>query len=176
MGKQKGAAPLQPISLMNTLNDEADEERDYKDTAQNLTYLALKDSILAGSFLPGTVVTLRRLAQTLGTSEMPVREALKRLTAEGAFEAMPNRSARIPVLSRRKVLQILDLRLDLESKATEQAAENISKRHIDELVSLQEQMDDHLKSGDISNYTPLNMKFHFSIYPAGEQPAPADLD
>ena len=143
-------------------------EREYKDTAQNRAYLALKEAVLAGRFLPGAVVTLRRLSEMLGTSEMPVREALKRLTAEGAFEALPNRSAQIPRPSRRKILQILDLRIDLEGKAAEQAAENISKRHIDELKMLQEKMDRRLDDKDISGYTALNKDFHFLIYRTAE--------
>jgi DNA-binding GntR family transcriptional regulator len=53
----------------------------------------------------------------LGTSEMPVCEALKRLTAEGAFEALPNRSARIPILSRPVVKQTLELWVELEGRA-----------------------------------------------------------
>ena len=58
---------------------------DSPDTTQNLAYLALKKAILGGKFYPGTPVTLAKLSEMLGTSDMPIREALKRLTAEGAF-------------------------------------------------------------------------------------------
>lgn len=134
------------------------------DTTQNRAYRALKMAVLGGTFYPGTTVTLAKLSDMLGTSEMPVREALKRLTAEGAFEALPNRSARIPVLSRAVVKQILDLRVELESRAAAQAAENMSKRHIDELIALDSAMGLALDEHQLRKYVALNMEFHFLIY------------
>ena len=134
------------------------------DTTQNRAYRALKTAVLGGTFYPGTTVTLAKLSDMLGTSEMPVREALKRLTAEGAFEALPNRSARIPVLSRSVVKQILDLRLELESRAAAQAAEHMTKRHIDQLVALNAAMASALDSHQLRQYVALNMEFHFLIY------------
>lgn len=137
---------------------------DAADTTQNRAYRALKTAVLGGTFYPGTTVTLAKLSDMLGTSEMPVREALKRLTAEGAFEALPNRSARIPVLSREVVKQILDLRVELESRAAAQAAENMSKRHIDQLIALDGAMACALDAHQLRQYVALNMEFHFLIY------------
>jgi DNA-binding GntR family transcriptional regulator len=134
------------------------------DTTQNRAYRALKMAVLGGTFYPGTTVTLAKLSDMLGTSEMPVREALKRLTAEGAFEALPNRSARIPILSRPVVKQILDLRVELESRAASQAAEHMSKRHIDQLIALDGAMNSALDEHQLRQYVALNMEFHFLIY------------
>jgi DNA-binding GntR family transcriptional regulator len=163
--KKRSESPrIQPLELVDIVAGNDSNALGYKDTAQNRAYISLKDAVLAGHFLPGSIVTLRRLSEMLGTSEMPVREAVKRLTAEGAFEALPNRSARIPKPSRRKILQILDLRIDLEGKAAEQATENISKRQIDELLSLRAKMDERLAAGDTLAYTAFNKDFHFLIY------------
>lgn len=136
------------------------------DTTQNRAYRALKTAVLGGAFYPGTTVTLARLSQLLGTSDMPVREALKRLTAEGAFEALPNRSARIPILSPTVVRQILDLRVELEGRAAAQAVEHLAKRHIDELAALDRRMDAALEARRLQDYVALNMEFHFAIYRA----------
>lgn len=141
------------------------------DTTQNRTYHALKMAVLGGVFYPGTAVTLSKLSEMLGTSEMPVREALKRLTAEGAFEALPNRSARVPVLSPTVIRQILELRVELESIAASQAAEHMSKHHIDQLIALDKAMGDALAAQQLSRYVTLNMEFHFLIYRvAGNEP------
>lgn len=141
------------------------------DTTQNRTYEALKMAVLGGAFYPGTAVTLSKLSDMLGTSEMPVREALKRLTAEGAFEALPNRSARIPVLSPKVIRQILALRVELESIAASQATEHMSKHHIDQLVTLDQAMGEALAAQQLSRYVALNMEFHFLIYRvAGNEP------
>jgi DNA-binding GntR family transcriptional regulator len=138
------------------------------DTTQNRAYRALKMAVLGGTFYPGTTVTLAKLSDMLGTSEMPVREALKRLTAEGAFEALPNRSARIPILSRAVVRQILDLRVELEGRAAAQAAEHLSKRHIDQLAALDDAMAKALDGHQLQQYVALNMEFHFTIYRAAD--------
>ena len=66
--------------------------------------------------------------------EMPVREALRRLTSEGAFEGLPNRSARMPTLNRRQVEQLIDLRQQLEGKAAALAARNITLVQIERYV------------------------------------------
>ena len=147
-------APLQP--------------REATDTTQNRAYRALKTAVLGGTFHPGTTLTLAKLSDMLGTSEMPIREALKRLTAEGAFEALPNRSARIPVLTKAVVRQILDLRVELEGRAAAQAVEHMSKRHVDQLVALDAAMNAALDQHELAKYMPLNMEFHFSIYRLAE--------
>lgn len=137
---------------------------DGADTTQNRAYRALKMAVLAGRFHPGTSVTLASLSEMLGTSDMPVREALKRLTAEGAFEAAPNRSARVPVLSATAVKQILELRVELEGRAAAEAAEHVSKRDIEPLVALDLAMAKALDQRDLARYLQLNMEFHFTIY------------
>jgi DNA-binding GntR family transcriptional regulator len=138
--------------------------RSPKDTAQNRAYLVIRNAIMAGHFHPGTVLTLRRLSEMFNVGEMPVRESLKRLASEGAFEALPNRSARVPRLTRRQIAQILDLRLELEGRATADAVENISKRHIEELVALDTRMSGALVAGELLDYAALNQQFHFLIY------------
>lgn len=137
---------------------------DGPDTTQNRAYRALKTAVLAGRFHPGTSVTLASLSEMLGTSDMPVREALKRLTAEGAFEAAPNRSARVPVLSEQAMRQILELRVELEGRAAAEAAERMSKRDIDQLAALDKAMGAALDARDLAAYVQLNMEFHFGIY------------
>jgi DNA-binding GntR family transcriptional regulator len=135
-----------------------------KDTAQNRAYLAIRNAIMAGYFHPGTVLTLRGLSEIFNAGEMPIRESLKRLASEGAFEALPNRSARVPRLTRRQIAQILELRIELEGKATADTVENISKRHIEELMALNNEMNRCLEAGSLLGYAALNQKFHFLIY------------
>jgi len=133
-------------------------------------YGVLKEAVLAGNFRPGEVVTLRSLAKQLSIGEMPVREALRRLTSEGAFESLPNRSARVPVLTRRQVEQILELREDLEGKAAALAARNITLVQIEHLRALQQGMEQSVAKGDSRAHLSLNMAFHFEIYRIADNP------
>jgi len=101
---------------------------------------------------------------------MPVREALRRLTSEGAFEALPNRSARVPTLKRAEVEQILELRQTLEGLAAAQAARNITLVQIDHLRALQRGIEQAVQKGDWLSYSSLNMAFHFEIYRIADNP------
>jgi DNA-binding GntR family transcriptional regulator len=140
------------------------------EAAHSRAYAILKEAVLAGKFRPGEVVTLRSLAKQLAVGEMPVREALRRLTSEGAFEALPNRSARVPALNRRQVRQILELRVDLEGKAAVHAARNITLVQIEHLRALQDGIEKSIDQGDSRTYTALNMAFHFEIYRIADNP------
>ena len=127
-------------------------------------YASLKRAVLAGAFKPGEVVTLRALAKRLAIGDTPAREAVKRLISEGAFEALPNRSARVPLLDRRELQQILDLRIMLESNAAGLAAQNITLHQIEQLRSYHAAMGTAVAVDDSQAYGELNMAFHFEIY------------
>ena len=85
-------------------------------------YDSLRDALTAGRFTPGQKLTFRFIAGTLGVSLTPVREAVRRLVAEGAFEMRPNRSVRVPLMTRDKILELRDIRMAVEGLATEKAA------------------------------------------------------
>src|SRR5271169_1570774 len=70
-----------------------------RDTLQQRVYHALARGLMGGMFTPGEAVSLRTLAARLGTSAMPVREAVSRLIAERALVMLPNRSVIIPRMS-----------------------------------------------------------------------------
>jgi DNA-binding GntR family transcriptional regulator len=124
-------------------------------------YITLKQAVLSGTFRPGEILTLRALATRLVIGNTPVREAVKRLVSEGAFEGLPNRSARVPLLDRREIQQILDLRIMLESNA---AAQNITLHQIEHLRLLHDAMGTAVAADDSQAYGKFNMAFHFEIY------------
>ncbi len=140
------------------------------EAAHSRAYATLKEAVLAGKFRPGEVITLRALAKELSIGEMPVREALRRLTSEGAFEGLPNRSARVPTLNRRQVEQIIELRQQLEGKAAALAARNITLVQIEHLRALQSGIEKSISNGDLHAFTALNMAFHFEIYRIADNP------
>jgi DNA-binding GntR family transcriptional regulator len=127
-------------------------------------YTSLKQAVLSGLFRPGEVVTLRALSKRLSFGDTPVREAVKRLISEGAFEGLPNRSARVPVLDRRAIQQILELRVLLESNAAAAAARNITLNQIEQLRSMHQGMGEAVAADDSHAYGKLNMAFHFELY------------
>ena len=139
-------------------------------TTSNQAYLALCEGVLAGAFAPGEVLTQRSVAKTLGVSEMPVREALKQLISERALEGLPNRSARVPLLDRREVEQIFNLRELLEGRAAYLAAQNVSSHDIGHLSEIQRRIDVTVAQGNVKEYMSLNRDFHFAIYRLANDP------
>lgn len=134
------------------------------ETDNSRAYTSLKQAVLSGAFKPGEVLTLRALASRLAIGDTPVREAVKRLISEGAFEGLPNRSARVPLLDRREIRQILDLRIMLESNAAALAAQNITLHQIEQLRSFHKAMGAAVAADDSNAYGQFNMAFHFEIY------------
>src|SRR5580704_5329620 len=97
-----------------------------RETVQERVYSALRDQLMRGGFEPGQGLKIAELADAFGTSAMPVREALNRLTAERALEAMPNRTVRVPTLTRERLGDLREARLAVEGLAVERAASRIS--------------------------------------------------
>ena len=133
-------------------------------TANERAYKCLKAAVHSSMFESGEILTLRKLSDLLGFGAMPMREAVKRLTSEGAFQALPNRSARIPVLQRREIQQLADLRFLLEPDAAALAATNMTSHQINHLRQLHEGMVACVAARDFRGYKNLDTQFHFEIY------------
>jgi DNA-binding GntR family transcriptional regulator len=144
-------------------------------TANARAYKALKEAVHSSTFESGEILTLRRLTKMLGFGAMPVREAIKRLISEGAFEGLPNRSARVPVLGRREIQQIADLRYLLEPNAAALAAENITVHQIAELQRMHDAMIACVTARDYQGYKTWDTAFHFEIYRIADNKPLANL-
>ena len=84
-------------------------------TVQQRVYEHLRTDIMLGRIAPGEPLTIRGLAEKLGVSAMPAREALRRLAAEQAVELLGNRRIRIPVMSMERFDDLLAARIALET-------------------------------------------------------------
>jgi len=133
-------------------------------------YESLRRALLQGAFAPGRVLTIRELARDIGTSMQPVRDALARLTSEGALEQLPNRSIRVPPLTRRSFEELYELRKLLEGEAAAKAAKNMTPEDIEQLQLTFDEMDLAIDGLDNEGYLSANQKFHFCIYRAAESP------
>ena len=129
-------------------------------------YQKLRWGLTVGNYRPGDKLSIRRLAGALGTSAMPVRESLKRLTSERALEVSGNRSFRVPVLASKRVSDLFFIRSCLEGIATELATPKLTAPQIDRLAELAVQMDANVDETDTNGYLSRNYNFHFTIYTA----------
>jgi DNA-binding GntR family transcriptional regulator len=133
-------------------------------------YESLREALTAGRFVPGQKLTFRFVASALGVSLTPVREALRRLVAEGAFEMQPNRSVRVPLMTRAKILELRDIRMAVEGLAAEKAAARASKHEVGRLRQIALEIATARSAGDSGTDRLKVREFHFALYGAADQP------
>lgn len=133
-------------------------------------YEQLKAAIMLGGFPPGETLTLRALAETFGTSVMPVRDAVRRLAAQQALEILPTRLIRVPPISRGRFEELWRLRIMLEAEASGRAAERASTASIALIETAQEAFLEAVAREDLSSILKCNYDFMFSVYEASSAP------
>src|SRR5262245_10108037 len=89
-----------------------------RETLHDRVYAELRRSLIHGMFNAGEMMRIQDLARTLNTSTMPVREALGRLVSEQALEALPNRSVRVPLVTRERLDDLARARCLIEGQVT----------------------------------------------------------
>ena len=138
-------------------------------------YQEIRRNLIAGQFQPGEAVTLRGLASQLGTSAMPVREALRRLVAERALDLGPNRTAGVPIVTSAKYAEICEVRIALEGLAAEKAARLIADSEIGRIGGLCAEVSAAADRHDAPTYFAKNQEMHFSVYRAARSPLLLDM-
>ena len=131
-------------------------------------YQSLKWSLIIGEYFPGSDLSIRSLAKKMGTSTMPVREALTRLASERLLLSSVKRSYKVAELDTKRVADQFFLRARLEGIATRLAVPNLTTEQIAELETLASMMDKDIEGGSNENYIVRNYNFHFSIYAASQ--------
>ena len=136
-------------------------------TLQEQVYRNIRQSLIDGQFKPGEVLTIRDLARQLGTSVMPVREALHKLTVERVFDVTPTRSVCVPVLSAEKFAEICEARMLLEGNIARLAAQRATADDIARIEAAAREFASTRTAGDPTQLLRRNREFHFAIYAAG---------
>ncbi|MFN3722097.1 MAG: GntR family transcriptional regulator [Paracoccaceae bacterium] len=140
-----------------------------------ITYARLRDMILFGYLEPGAAVTIQGLIADLGAGMTPVREAIRRLTAEGALEPQGNRRVAVPGMTAAMLDQVAFARLTIEPKLAEMAAAHLTPALIGQLQGLDNTVDRAIRAGDIPGYLQSNHAFHFCLYEASGAPVLVDM-
>lgn len=137
-------------------------------TLHRQVFDAVADSFMRGDFRPGDQLTIRQIAARVGTSTMPVREAVRRLAALGALEVHPRRYLSIPAISVESYVEVAEMRKLLEGRATFLACQRASREGIDAVRSIHAQLVEASRTASIPRLMRLNQQFHFSVYRLAE--------
>ena len=112
------------------------------ETMSQRVYGDLRELIMSGRVQPGQRLTLKSLSEAVGTSQMPVREALRQLAAEGALEFLPNKSVRVPLMTKEEL-----------ARHHETFSKEVKRKSPDPTIAIE-----------------ANMRFHFTAYRAAQMP------
>lgn len=140
-----------------------------RSSLQQRVYEELATSLMHGAFTAGQVLRMQAVADTLGVSVMPVREALGRLVSERALEVMPNRSTRVPLITEARLEDLAQARCLIEGELVRLALPNLDG---DAIALLRRQTEAceaafrRLGEAQPTETSELNHEFHFTIYRA----------
>lgn len=130
---------------------------------REIVYEQLKRQILTGRITPGTRMMEVELADEMGVSRTPVREAIRKLEKEGLVTIEPRRGAYASDISVKDMVDTLEVREDLEGLAAALAAERMTEEQIDELVKITEWYSEAILNSDTEKIIHYDEKFHKHI-------------
>jgi DNA-binding GntR family transcriptional regulator len=142
----------------------ASDERKAEESLKQRVYRTLRARVMSGAVAPGLPITINGVADDLGVSAMPVREALHRLVADGALEYLDNRRVRVPEMTLPKFEEIIAARTALETLAAVRALPHIDDARQHRLQMIDSQIDEAYAANDLLGSTELNFLFHRTLY------------
>ena len=122
--------------------------------------------ILQGTLAPGSRIVETRVARELGTSQAPVREALRDLATLGFVETKPHRGSWVRTPTKKDMIEAIEVRAELEALAGRLAAERRSEKCVAELELLMDEMMEAAERGDAHDQALKNAQFHELIVDA----------
>ena len=131
--------------------------------AHERVYRDLRDMVLFGALAPGEPVTIQGLVERMDAGMTPVREALRRLTAEGALDALGNRRILVPVLTAAAVEDLTEARLAIEPRLAARAAERVKPDAVQKMREIDSRLDAGIERGDVETYLRENHAFHGAL-------------
>jgi DNA-binding GntR family transcriptional regulator len=138
--------------------------------AGDLVYTSIRDAILGGKLEPGCRLNQDELARRLGVSRGPVRDALRRLEAEGLVQTLAKRGVVVATIASQELQNIFELRAVLDSYSHRLACERIGEEELGRLQDILDRTETLTPDGDIHELVRAHAEFHFVIYAACGNP------
>lgn len=135
---------------------------------RDVVFQTLRQAILRGELEPGERLMEIQLANKLGVSRTPIREAIRKLELEGLVLMIPRKGAEVAEITEKSLRDVLEVRSSLEDLAVELACERIKEEQVQELKKAAEEFEEALQGGDLTEYAEADVKFHDVIYHATE--------
>ena len=138
---------------------------DYK-PLREVVFNTLREAIISGELKPGERLMEVKLAEKMGVSRTPVREAIRKLELEGLVSMLPRKGAHVAELSAKDIMDVLEVRATLDGMATSLAAERITDEEIKDLSHIQVQFEGYTYKENLQGSIKKDVEFHELIYRA----------
>ena len=123
-------------------------------------YRVLKRAIIRGDLTPNSKLILSEIAQSLGISNTPIREAVNKLASDGLVKIIPNKGIIIKEINIDDFQEILQVRAFLDGMIAKLSVEKITDKEIDDMMEITHEMEQCVKEDDRLTYNDLDIKFH----------------
>ena len=133
---------------------------------RDVVFNTLRQAILKGELEPGERLMEIQLAERLGVSRTPIREAIRKLELEGLVHMVPRKGAEVASISEKSLREVLEVRRSLEELAIELACQKITAEQIKELEEAEVQFADAVQKGDAMTIAESDEHYHDVIYQA----------
>ena len=133
---------------------------------RDVVFQTLRQAILRGELQPGERLMEIHLAQKLGVSRTPVREAIRKLELEGLVLMIPRKGAIVAEITVSDLEDVLEVRMALEELAVKHACRHVTREQLEEMRYLSDQFKKTLYGDDVGACAQADMKFHEAIYAA----------
>jgi len=130
----------------------------------DMVYHHVYEAITEGVYHDGDLLVEMKIAEELGVSRTPVREALKQLERENLVVALPNRGVMVRGMSSEDITDIYTIRALLEGQAAYWAAERSTPEQLDQMLEVLELMEIYTRRNDVARLVRLDSKFHGILY------------
>lgn len=135
-------------------------------TKVDIVYQMIRTDIERGLYLPGDKIVISRIARQCECSEIPVREALRRLESEKMITLVPNKGAVVSSVTKSYMEQLFAVKIELESLAAKLSVGKITLNQMKKLRTMVDGMTKSFDEGNLKQCSALNYKFHMTIYRA----------
>jgi DNA-binding GntR family transcriptional regulator len=146
-----------------------------RQTVGSMTLDAIRDGILHGHYAEGEPLRQDALADELGVSRIPIREALRQLETEGLVTFNPHRGAIVSSLSLDEIEEVFDLRASIEPDLLRRAIPRLTTHQLDQADEVLDRYAVALRTGDVAKWGVLNWQFHASLYAPAARPVTMNI-
>ena len=133
---------------------------------RDVVFSTLREAILKGELKPGERLMELQLAEKMGVSRTPIREAIRMLEQEGLAVTIPRRGAQVAGMTEKDMEDALEIRAALDELAVQLACDAITEDQLKQLKQAMKNFEESTRSGDVKRIAEADVEFHDAIYTA----------